>query len=154
MQIRVNFARGGPFGRGDTSKWRHGIPRSSISCGCPRAFSYFSVCSCAVVPTASFRPKLSLPHISNPSLILSLCRETLLLRRSLPYLRFLNSHAWARALPSFSASLNARGISVSPSASLLTLFPSDLLLPLSFSLSPSRSLVCACVARAPKSTRL
>lgn len=104
MQIRVNFAHGGgPLGRGDTSKWRHGIPWSSIPCSralawrSSHAFPRFSVCSCVAVPTASF---FSL----GPSLIRILAALTFALplvpglrRRSLPYPRLFNSRAWARA---------------------------------------------------------
>lgn len=104
MQIRVNFAHGGgPLGRGDTSKWRHGIPWSSIPCSrarlalVPRVSTVFSLLVCG-------SPYRVLFFSLEPSLIRILAALTFALplvpglrRRSLPYPRLFNSRAWARA---------------------------------------------------------
>lgn len=96
--------------RGDTSKWRHGIPRSSISRGGPRVSMVFGFAHRLVVVPVPFLLERPSPESSaflpprGPS-----CPPTPSLRRSLPYPRLFNSHAWARApRPSLFISLYAR----------------------------------------------
>lgn len=103
MQIRVNFAHGGgPLGRGDTSKWRHGIPWSSIPCSrarlalVPRVSTVFSLLVCGSPYRVLFFPSNPLSSGSSP-LTFALPLVPGLRRRSLPYPRLFNSRAWARA---------------------------------------------------------
>lgn len=125
MQIRVNFAHGGgPLGRGDTSKWRHGIPWSSIPCSrarlalVPRVSTVFSLLVCGSPYRVLFFPSNPLSSGSSP-LTFALPLVPGLRRRSLPYPRLFNSRAWARAYRSVllrlvKLTLNARRSSFPP----------------------------------------
>lgn len=88
-------------GRKDTSKWRHGIPRSSIPYGrlafVPRvsaAFRFTRVWWSSPRPFSRNPPAESFLAVH----VLSLVLEPLLRRRSFPYPRFFNSRAWALVL--------------------------------------------------------
>lgn len=73
----ISRMEGGLPGRRDTSKWRHGIPRSSISCGrlalVPRVSTVFSLLVCGGPYRVLFFLRLSLIRIlpGQPSSCLS-----------------------------------------------------------------------------------